>query len=247
MVELVEGDAEQVFPILENVLKDNSEKPALRYLVAEKLRGIDNEKATQVFREILNDRKLDVFARRTAITQLVSTNAPDTKERMRDVLTDKTEDPAMRQYALGIYSSWNERGKIEKLRQFVQSKDENLGIRMDALFLLQESEDFDFLRSELHRFLGDKREAEELRKGSMLIAQKMGDKDLLPTMTRVAQDREESFGMRQSAISMLGEMGNESTASILEAMLRNEPDQKMIQTIRSAVASIKKQGKNRIN
>ena len=213
METLVSNYPDKVFPILVNLLKDPQEKPAFRYLAAERLQRVNPARAGKVFRDFLENRTEDPFARRTAISQLVSLKEGYIKQKIRDILDDPREDPAIRQYALAIYSDWNEKGKIEKLRGFVRSPRETLSLRTNALFLLESLGDSEFVLESIRRILNDKTEPEELRRNSIIMAQRMNNPEILTLLKKMAQDGRESARLREFAKASLASSKSQAESS----------------------------------
>jgi len=215
MEELVAHHPQKVFSLLLSLLKRPDEDPALRHLAAERLSQIDAARARKAFTELLDQRSEDPFARRAAMVQLAAQDQEDLrlKQRIRQILDDRTEDAAIRQYVLSLYSGWNEAGKIEKLRNFVRSKQETLSMRANAFTQLEHLEDTEFLLASARKFLNDRSEPEELRKQSLLVAQRSGDRELSAILKKIAQDWQESPGFRQQAESLLSsaQTGPDST------------------------------------
>ena len=206
MEEMVSAYPHETFPLLISLFKDSRETPALRYLAAQKLEQIDEGKSVRLFREILENRKEDVFARRASLAELVRLNEKSVKEFIREIIDDKTEDPALRQYALAIYSEWDERGKLEKLRNFVRSKQEPLNMRANALFLLESLQDTEFVRSTVRQFLKDRNESEELRKNCIVMAERLKDSDSLTLLRQIAQDPGEPVLLRELSKATLSHL-----------------------------------------
>lgn len=203
---LVRTYPHRTFPALVSLMVDPQEAPSIRYLAADKLRQVNQRSAAQTFLEILDDRRQDDFARRTALAQLVIVNQPPLRQRVVEILDNSREDPALRQYALGIYSSWDEKGKIERLRSFATSNREPLNMKTNALFLLESLQDFNFVRSQIHKLLVDREQSEELRKNSIVMAERMKDQDAIPLLARIAQDAREPSSLRQLAETTRGRM-----------------------------------------
>lgn len=208
MEELVQTYPNKAFPLLLSLLKDPEEETALRYLAAQKLTGINLERAAGALREILNDRSRDPLARRMALAELAATRPGDMRQLIRNFLEDRSEDAAIRQYALGLYGNSDEKDKIQKLRGWVQSKEETLAMRTNALFLLESLGDLDFVRSSVHGFLSDRKESEDLRKNCVVIAERINDRGSIPLLARIAKDSSESSVLRQLAASTLERMGD---------------------------------------
>ncbi len=190
---------DQTFPVLVSLFKDPEESPSLRYLAAQKMGILNKTKTEKVFKEILQTRGEESFARKAALAELVHLNETGVKSIIREAIDNKNEDAAIRQYSLAVYSQWQEQGTLEKLRKIVGTKQETLSMRNNALFLLESLEDDDFVRTSVRQLLRDPSEPEELRRNCILIAQRLKDTEALHILNVLFQDPRESFRLRELA------------------------------------------------
>jgi len=232
---------ERLMKLLVNIVKEPMEEPWFRYRAAERMVRLDKKEAKRIFEEWLDNRKMDGFVRKSAITQLAICDKVDLKLKkiIPKILADATEDPSIRQFALSLYVTAHGKKALPQLREIALNKREPVPMRADALSELEFLEDSEFVRETLRQNLKSRTEPEDLRKTCLDIVGNMKDQGALSLLFDIAADKDESPALRKLALVYLSPLADKKMLPGLRACCEREKDSVVRKAFEDTLEAVK--------
>jgi hypothetical protein len=238
MARLIQIDPEQAYAAILPLVADPDEERTIRIAASEKMKKIDPVRYLADMANLFEDRDRDYFARQIAIGALAAGNSFGIEKRIRTVMQDRAEDPAIRNYALGLFGRGNAPDKVAVLRLLAQSRTETLAVRNNALFILESLEDRDFVKQEIRSIWARDSESDEFKKNCVLIAERLGDPELMNLLASVVANRRHSPGLKRLALSVLKRAGDASTLEKLKPAYAYESDPGLSADLKDTIEAI---------